>query len=710
MHFENIIASADPVPIDLETILQASNPELTFDQAALAATNLTMEKIQNSVLMVGMLPAYTRSPKNKILDMGGLNAAVVSGVASDWKNINTNGMRWVQFKKNVDEYTNIPYINSEYAKFGDYKTEFIKGFEEYAKFLLKQKDSSFLHKSWQNFSNLPVRKVVRPTRFYYALLQRLKDYRNMDDGIKWSVQADFLARLGDWDAQTDLLWPLQKGEREALFNLNVPFFISPSDGVLVSDFFNNSINTPAITGLQRAKNRWETLDNKEIEWQSLIIQVSTSFVPSSEKSFLKKQKNIDKRILQRGSHNIITSTGLTAQLATIIEQIDRSAFQDEASISWLGLNWLQDSNVAQLTPLGPDLYDGLGGIALFLAAYQNQFSDEKSMHMLRKIINGLREQIYSSTSSRWARGLGIGGASGLGSVIYAITSIAALLCDKEILEDAITASKLMTNELIEADKGLDIISGSAGAILCLLALYRQTKSPAVLHKAVLCGEHLLNSPRFGEEGRRSWIGLGIGNTPLNGMSHGAAGFGYAMTSLYQLTHRQDFADAANECLAYEEANYDEKSHNWPDYREYDDGKPLARFTCQWCHGASGIGLARIGQVKSGFTLNLAIADIENASKCAEDTWPNSTDTLCCGTLGSIEFLSEAGRLLNEEKLSSLAATRLSEIIATQQQEGKYALGAGGSQFNLGLFRGLSGIGYTLLRNLNPKLPNVLIWE
>ncbi len=36
--------------------------------------------------------------------------------------------------------------------------------------------------------------------------------------------------------------------------------------------------------------------------------------------------------------------------------------------------------------------------------------------------------------------------------------------------------------------------------------------------------------------------------------------------------------------------------------------------------------------------------------------------------------------------------------------------AGTGMFNLGLFRGIAGVGYTLLRRVDDSLPNVLIWE
>jgi lantibiotic modifying enzyme len=42
--------------------------------------------------------------------------------------------------------------------------------------------------------------------------------------------------------------------------------------------------------------------------------------------------------------------------------------------------------------------------------------------------------------------------------------------------------------------------------------------------------------------------------------------------------------------------------------------------------------------------------------------------------------------------------------------GDYRWNSGKGQFNLGLFRGLSGVGYTLLRQADPSLPNILIWQ
>ncbi len=103
-------------------------------------------------------------------------------------------------------------------------------------------------------------------------------------------------------------------------------------------------------------------------------------------------------------------------------------------------------------------------------------------------------------------------------------------------------------------------------------------------------------------------------------------------------------------------------------------------------------------------------DIEHALKAVECGWQVPTDTLCCGTLGSIEFLAEAGDVLGRPDLGDRATRHLQAVLRTARVTGEYRFSSGTGRFNLGLFRGIAGIGYTMLRRVDPSLPNVLIWE
>ena len=100
----------------------------------------------------------------------------------------------------------------------------------------------------------------------------------------------------------------------------------------------------------------------------------------------------------------------------------------------------------------------------------------------------------------------------------------------------------------------------------------------------------------------------------------------------------------------------------------------------------------------------------NALAGAERGWPQPLDTLCCGTLGAIEFLREAAGALGRAELRGLATRRLAAVLEAAASAGDYQRGACNRRFNLGLFRGLAGVGYTCLRQVDASLPNVLIWE
>jgi type 2 lantibiotic biosynthesis protein LanM len=708
MHQENMIACGDhPVPIDLEMVLQAGaeerNAEAPEDLAFAAAADI----VSNSVTAVGLLPAYGRSPDNIVFAVGGMTADWTAKTEITWDNINSDAMRPAKSNQAAKTSPNLPHIDGRNARFGDHVDDFVSGFEQYADFLLRHGRGAGRGELFEGFAGVPVRNVIRATRFYYMLLQRLRNHKAMDDGVIWSAQADFIARLSDWQSEHNPLWPLQRAERLALVALNVPHFVSPSDGHDISDANGNSVHIALPSGLDRARARFENFDEREIAWQTEVIRENTNSIPRSAKPKAAEPKETTRQ----DSTTAPTKETFIAEADRIAAELSHYAIRRGPSVAWIGLDWLGDSEFSQLVCLGPDLYNGICGIGVFLAAHAAVTGNKTSAELAYAGLAQLRKNLKSRNAARMARALGLGGAVGLGSIVYALAVMAKCLRDDGLLADARQAAELFTDDLITADKQLDVVSGSAGAILALLRLYRDTGSGDVLRRAEKCGEHLLGQPRLGPEGRRTWVGQGSGPRGLNGMSHGAAGFAYALASLAQATGRQELrhelAQAAAECIAFENSSYDAQRHNWPDLR--DDGG--SSWPCQWCHGAPGIGLARIAtsRLRGMDDAGLA-ADIQNAVEGVKQGRPTGVDTLCCGVLGGVEFFCEAGAALGRDDLRELAAQRLAAVLQSAAAAGDYRWNSGKGQFNLGLYRGLAGVGYTLLRRVDHSLPNVIIWQ
>jgi type 2 lantibiotic biosynthesis protein LanM len=461
-----------------------------------------------------------------------------------------------------------------------------------------------------------------------------------------------------------------------------------------------------VPGLTRAITRASKLDAGEIAWQAEVIRENTnSILPRAASSVRTAEVEETAASIPPARAREL----FLAEADKIAGELRERAVRRGPGAAWIGLDWLGDADVFQLVCLGPDLYNGTAGIAVFLAAHAAVTGHAPSAELARAALSHLRRGLKSRNAARLARALGIGGATGLGSIVYAFAAIAKDLGDNGLLADAEAAASLFTDELIAADKQLDVMSGSAGAILGLLRLHRDTGSAAVLERAARCGAHLLAQPRLGPQGRRSWPIPGTDGKILNGMSHGASGFAYALAALAAATGRDDFAEAAAECIAFEDSSYDGEHHNWPDLRA-----SQTHWPCQWCHGATGIGLARLGISKRRGALTEQ-ADIENAVAGVQLNVATPVDTLCCGTLGGIEFLCEAGGVLDRGDLRDTAAQRLLAVVERAGATGDYRWNNGKRQFNLGLFRGLAGVGYTLLRQATAprtdiSLPNVLIWE
>ena len=358
----------------------------------------------------------------------------------------------------------------------------------------------------------------------------------------------------------------------------------------------------------------------------------------------------------------------------IADEISRHAVRRGPDAAWIGLNWFPESDAAQLAVLGHDLYNGNCGIAVFLAAHARARSCPESADLALAALARLRGELNGHNAARLARLLGVGGATGLGSVVYALTVTASLLADESLLADAERAAELLSDGLIAADTQFDVVGGSAGAVLGLLRLYASTRSPQTLDRAVKCGERLL---------ARTPAASGV----LSGMSHGAAGLAYALSALGAQTGCRRYLAAATEWV-----EYGRNRHDADEYRR-----------SQWCHGAVGVGLARWGMAEpAAASAGVVAADVDRALKAADLAWPAHVDTLCCGSLGIVEFFWQCGR-------ESAARECLSAVIRAKESAGAYRWNGGATRFNLGLFRGLAGVGYTCLRGIDPSLPNLLVW-
>jgi lantibiotic modifying enzyme len=276
---------------------------------------------------------------------------------------------------------------------------------------------------------------------------------------------------------------------------------------------------------------------------------------------------------------------LAIQIAYKLEQ---GSVRGNKGLTWVDLQGISFKTGFQPRPLTYELYDGIFEPAILFAAIFRVTNDEKFKFLCQDSLANFFDYIEQGSYESLIK-IGIGGTSGVSSIIYSLVKVSEFLNDPSILEYAVKISKFITNNEIEKDTLLDVTSGAAGAILGLLSLYKLTNDLNLLYKAYSCGELLLKNRAYTMSGYKTWKTLG---GFLTGFAHGASGIAYSLISLYQYIPNYNFLSAALEAFRYEASVFDNHTMNWPDYR---DGQKS--FMLGWCHGSPGILLSRIGCIK-----------------------------------------------------------------------------------------------------------------
>lgn len=694
-HHENLIAAGEhPVLLDLETLFTPALTEPESEQAhQLAEVALT-----DSVLRIGLLPHGTDAR----LDFCGLGT--VEGRLSpigipQWERVATDEMRYFRQPMPMRGYANRPVLAGRYVGMEDRGDSIIEGFHDMYRLLQKQRQVLLSDNGpLAAFKKDVIRVVARPTLTYGHLLEE-------------SFHPDVLRDAADRDCLYDRLWmeterrpylvKLISAEQMALQRCDIPIFTTrpcsrdlwTCSGQRIPEFLYES-------GLDSSMRRVRELNEDDLDRQLWVIQASLA-TQAIGRRIQRNARNAS--VLAHGS---VRDKCLQAALAAG-HRLEVLAARRNNSASWIGLEptakgqWL-------MVPLGTDLYDGLPGVALFLA-YLGVITREDRFTGLARAASTTLQQLITP-SSPWMQS--IGGFSGCGGVIYALSHLSALWSEPELIERAEDIVRTLP-DLIGRDEQLDIIDGAAGCILSLLSLYRISGNKSTLDIAIDCGDLLVARATQQEIGA-AWSKAVFSGPPLTGFSHGAAGIAYTLTKLAAQSRQDRFRVMALSAMAYERSVFDAKLGGWPDFRDLGDSKHDGESQSQsrsatWCHGATGIGLGRLNMLQE-FDDTAIRDEIKVAVQATLASGLGENQSLCHGALGNLEFLIQAAETLSRPDIRILANHFQLGILESLAIEG-WICGPPLSVESPGLMTGLAGIGYGLLRLAEPlHVPSVLLLE
>ena len=687
LHHENIVVAGDqPVLVDLETMF---HPVLADIDTARADEHALLV-LATSVMGPGLLPQRILGDGvDAGMDVSGIGAAGPQETPFEvpsWSGAATADMRMTRVRGTYVGGHNRPVADGAPTDPLHHVDDLVGGFEAIYRTLIRHRDELLAAGGpIAAFADDPIRILVRPTRSYARLL----DESSHPDVLRGRAdRQELFESLRVAIPLSPVLARTIEAEHHDLWAGDIPIFTStPSSTDLVTStgaVLAGVLDEPGAAAVER---RIRGLDEDDLARQRWLIQASLSTAASATST------------RARPATRPIAATGPVDIARTIGERLRATAILGADDATWLGLTTYGDDGGGCLGPAGVDLYDGSSGIALFLAHLGALTDDADSTALARRAITSVRRAEGERPTEA------LGAFTGAGSLIYAYTHLGVLWDDADLLDAAHEVCARVPGAL-PSDGVFDLTSGAAGTIVALASLSHAAPRSSVPDTVRRCADHLLAASSLGPDGR-TWPAPTRYGVPLSGLSHGAAGFAVALHVAADLTGDPAYRDAAAEALRFERSLFVPEEGNWED-RRFPDREGPRSLPVTWCHGAPGIGLARLRTPPSA----ASAAEIHTAVGTTLLHGFDDSHCLCHGALGNLELLLQASRATGGHQAGyrQALATWTAAVVEDIRSNGPQCPNRLGIE-TPGLMTGLAGIGFQLLRLAEPdRVPSVLTLE
>jgi type 2 lantibiotic biosynthesis protein LanM len=696
-HYENVIAAGEhPTLVDLEGLFR---PRISNDAPTSPADRIVASTLDRSVLRIGLFPSLMpNNPDEERVDFSGLGSPVgqltpftVHGV----ENAGTDQARAVRTRARLEGAHNQPRLGEKPVDHSDYIETLCHGFRSMYRFLLQHRDALLAPEGpMASFGRDEVRVIARASRLYGCMLQECTHPDALQSGLVLDRFLDHLWITAErWPEISEFI----PAERAAMHMGDIPIFNTHPSSLDIWD----GMGAPIIgviqeTGQDVSVSLLRELSGSDLDRQEWFIRASfASQMSEDHDGAPASDSTTPTSTLTR--ERLVKAAGLTA------DWLSAAALRHDGEVAWIGLTQLRDKNWVINTRAEIDLYSGIAGICLFLAYHERMTGESATGKLAREAAFTLRRLV----ELRKQETRSIGGFCGWGAILYTFAHLGALWTEEAFWNDA-EALVTHVEAHVENDDALDIISGAAGCIGGLLTLHHCTGSRRVLDVAKRCGEWLIARSEPQARGR-AWKTSGCPDVPLTGFSHGAAGMAWALLELASVSGEERFFTPAREAIEYERSLFSNTARNWPDLRPWTQSTSAATksFMVAWCHGAPGIGLARLRALRHWQDPALH----EEIAAAVETTTVRKlgNQSLCHGELGNIDFLLGAREVKSDLVTERIART--TSAILDSIEEGDRRCATPLRVDTPGLMLGVAGIGYGLLRLADPELvPSILSLE
>ncbi|WP_068613671.1 type 2 lanthipeptide synthetase LanM family protein [Paenibacillus tuaregi] len=695
-HFENLIASGEhPMLIDMESIFHAvAKGEKKEEHSGYIKAR---KVINSSVNMISLLPTVLskRSGADEIsFDLGGLSVheeqtIPIKSLFID--GIETDLVKVLRQDSVITPKSNNPVFEGRIVSSEDYVRHLKDGFSQMYLWIMNHK-REVEHKVKMIFSAMRSRLIMKATAFYGQLLKIAAH----PDFMRYEADRRMILHRVALKASEVQKW-IVSSEYEDLYQNDIPYFtVDINDTRVINSRGEACEDLLERSSMSAVLEKLESLSLGDLNRQNEFIEMSY---------FNKRTDEADLTGVQLGTGPRKLTPERWLQVAKEIgEHILDSSISGRNDAGNPDKFWISTSlqgfeeNIWKPDVLGFDLYNGNAGIALFLG-YLGKITGRadfkeaafEAMEMPKSIMQTLeKDQPYS-----------IGAFTGLPGIMYTLHKLADLYRDETSI-DFINAHMDTLGQVLLKDEIHDVIGGAAGAMAVALSMYNTPNEKlkrASLKLAMASRDQLMRSARQQEE-MIFWPS--VGDKSYSGFSHGSAGIITYMHKLYTLCGDKEILADLGRALRFERSLFSAGDGNWfvSDRRD--------KVSHGWCHGAPGMLVSKLLLLKTGYSDSQLEQEIETAVHTTMKYGIGNNPTYCHGDLGNLAALRFAGELTGNHQLlnqSNMAYQELFDQVLSKEWNQKNMK----SGWSLSLMIGITGFGYSMLRQYAPDVVPEFLW-
>ncbi len=701
LHAENLIAHRNaPVLVDCETLFTPNVAPVPSGYGE--AYDHCLELTRGGVLAIGLLPDRGQALGWRGMDMSGVGGLSGQQPKTRIPAIVDAGLDTARVEMVTAELPRTANHPSREPAITRYWSDIVTQFRELSATLRSLDRDGVLQPGLDRFHGRQIRVVVRPTETYAEIERMLWHPAALAHPSEARQKAEALfAEMAENISYAPGDPVIIAAEVEELRHGDIPAFSTRSDyGALTGPDDTEWLPRQNLVAL--ALEDWRKAD-LEAEANFIRATVVSAYVSDGH--------------MHDGASVWIPSdatddldTRRRAHAAQIMTQIVANGHEaEDGTVAWIAptltpAGW-------SVSPLGADLYAGLSGLVLLTAAYSSEVRAGRAdpvagldniMDRLEKSLEHIeKRQLLEMESLKHVRPPAVGGYAGVASQIWTLLTLGDI-DDRTRANRVQRALKLVP--LIEwgarTEESNDLLHGLAGAIhpLVQLAEISGKDHPLTVARA-LAGQLIEKSLVI--RGGISWP-VPYAEGGLGGFSHGTTGIGWAMHKLYEATRDQTCRDLAVGAFRFEDDLYDPEQRNWLDMRQIDG----VTDSVAWCHGAVGIGLARL-DIEPSLDSEHGHRMVQIALDAVFDRGLGWNHCICHGDFGAWDLIGNA-HVQKAMNMPMSAEAFCASLLTSLDVHGP-TCGVVRDAFLPGLFTGHGGVAYQLLR-MHPDcdLPSALM--